>query len=122
MKTILNENGLVTHNTGRVSTLDIQATSIKADEYYHGDQNLTVLIQNLVGKVNNLFDKVLTLTNEVTIIKAQIKESNTQFVSYQEFEKLETRFDKELKVLEKANKVQTKAAAKETKEETSTKQ
>lgn len=122
MKTILNENGLVTHNTGRVNTLEIQATSVKAEEFYQGDQNLTSLIQNLTGKVNNLFDKVLTLTNEVNSIKTQIKESSNEFASYKELEKLEARLDKELKAIEKTNKSQTKAAAKEIKEDTSVKQ
>lgn len=121
MKTILNENGLVTHNTGKISTLEIQATLIKADEYYYGDQNLIVLIKNLAEKVNNLFDKVLTLTNEVASIKTQIKESSADFASYKELEKLEAKLDKELKNLEKANKAQTKTATKETKEEISTK-
>lgn len=118
MKTILNENGLVTHNTGRASTLEIQATSIKADEIYQGDQNLTVLINNLSSKVNTLFDKVLTLANDVVAIKTQIKD----FASYKEVEALETRLDKELKAIEKSSKTQTKASTKEPKEEPAIKQ
>ena len=122
MKTILNENGLVTHNTGRSNTLDIQATTLRAEEIYHGDENLVVLIQNLTGKVHSLFDKVFALSNEVSGLKAQIKESTSDFASYKDLEKLETRLDKELKVIEKlskaqesktTSKTQSKAAAKE---------
>lgn len=118
MKTILNENGLVTHNTGRASTLEIQATSVKADEIYQGDQNLTVLINNLSSKVSTLLDKVLMLTNDVVAIKTQIKD----FASYKEVEALETRLDKELKAVEKSSKTQTKTTTKEPKEEPAIKQ
>jgi hypothetical protein len=122
MKTILNENGLVTHNTSRANTLEIQATSIRAEEIYQGDQNLVVLIQSLTEKVHSVFDRVLTLTNEVNSLKTQIKESVSEFASYKDLEKLETRLDKELKAVEKANKTQSKTTVKESKEEPVAKQ
>lgn len=122
MKTILNENGLVTHNTNRTNTLEIEATSIRAEEIYQGDQNLAVLIQNLASKVNSLFDKVLALSNEINGLKTQIKESVSEFASYKDLEKLETRLDKELKSIEKTNKTQAKVAAKESKEDPAVKQ
>ena len=123
MKTVLNENGLITNQASGPNTLDIKANSIRADVLFHGDQNISALIVSLTEKVNNLFDRVLTMSNELSAIKTELKQSTTEFASYKELEKLEQKLDKELKAIEKAGKTQVKVAAKEAvKEETSVKQ
>jgi hypothetical protein len=123
MKTVLNENGLITNQASGPNTLDIKANSVRADVLFHGDQNISALIVSLTEKVNNLFDRVLTMSNELSAIKTELKQSATEFASYKELEKLEQKLDKELKAIEKAGKTQVKTAAKEAvKEETSVKQ
>lgn len=124
MKTVLNENGLITNQASGPSTLHIQANSVKAESFYQGDQDISALIISLTQKVNSLFDRVLTMSNELNSLKVEIKQSHNEFVSYKDLEKLEQKLDKELKTIEKASKVQSKTAAtKETaKEETAVKQ
>jgi len=123
MKTVLNENGLITNQASGPNTLDIKANSVRADLLFHGDQNISSLIVSLTEKVNSLFDRVLTMSNELSAIKTELKQSATEFASYKELEKLEQKLDKELKAIEKAGKTQVKTTAKEAvKEETSVKQ
>lgn len=124
MKTTLNENGLITQQASGPSTLNIKANSIEAETIYQGNQNISKLLSSLTEKVNSVFDRVLTLSNEISSIKAELKESATNFATYKEVEKLEQKFEKELKNLEKTSKVQSKTVATKevTKEESVTKQ